>query len=1299
MARAVHKMEHHEIEEQLTAYLLGDLAPEQADTMRKHLDECDDCRALAKELEPTLDLLRGALAVDLDVPERLDDDRKEEIFAPRHTPATVIWLTQHRSWLMRAAGVAAVAVVLVALMLPASHMSTRTAQRVHEERKLARGIESDAAPSTAAPARSAPARSFDAEFSDMDYAGAEVTSNPEPVPALGEVPELGRLFKKTVNVPEPVVSPQGASIRLSSADDALGISDENSTVSYQIIQGDTLSSIAADHETSVGELVALNELENQNRIQAGGSLALPAIDTASEDQWAVPDAKLSIAAEGEGASGNSHEFFMRQNTVVAGKSPQPVARPAVAPVEEVHDRDGDTPYDRSEGIDVLSSRVRSEQVDEKLFGQSAFGSEGVELERGREKSSKEERERFRSVRVQSMDSYDVAAVSAPTSGSGVEAPKQAVPSSPTMRWMDDGVMVETQPAMDPIHAATVDGESSFGVTLVADRPAETEPQDPRSDVRRLGEELGNIAPSTELAKQDASTLHRGFDAGGAGKRVEDLVELNGRVEEGRDTVAGGRYVKLEQASVDGRDISGPDPDTLDQVNESDHDLYAYAAADKPQKVARRKVREFSDRRSAVSSSGKHPEPVKLSDMDAKDGFQSRGDSVEKFGAVAVANGAANKDLGIGLLGLDAGQSLQEKELSYGAGTTVDLEADNTEWMAKTSGKSLPALVELSKQEEDEGRQQIRLIAGEKKAKIAPERDVTMEGMDAVIVPAAEEFATYRRAGQLTAAESGLRDAESVDEAKLDTLNVQAEDPIVMGFGGGINGDFGAYALSEDFVDDDGAALSSPLSTTAISVTPQLIEDVVESEEVLEKKADIFAESESEPELVARAYGVNPFVEAATQPFSTFAIDVDTAAYTLTRKHIRNGVLPPAEAVRTEEFVNFFDYDYRAPERQTFAVHTTLAPTPFGDGRLLKIGVKGKRLGREEQRPAVLTFVIDTSGSMDTPDRLGLVRRSLDLLIDELGEADRVAIVQVDTQARLILPPTPLTDRESIKAAVAQLQCSGSTHLEDGIKLGYEVAAQAFTGGAVNRVLLLSDGAANLGSANADQILSMVESHRSQGIFCSVFGFGIGAYNDEILEQLANKGDGSYRFIDSQEEATRVFVDDLAATLHVIASDVKIQVEFFPEQIKTYRQLGYENRQLTKEQFRDDTVDAGEVGSGESVTALYELVPGANTDQPLGVVRVRYRDVATGAIEEIAHPIRMSDAIASFEEADPRFQLAAGVAEFAELLRGSPFAEGSDFDAVADVLRPVALDLRLDQRVQELLQLVQSAPGLPRASGN
>jgi Ca-activated chloride channel family protein len=436
-----------------------------------------------------------------------------------------------------------------------------------------------------------------------------------------------------------------------------------------------------------------------------------------------------------------------------------------------------------------------------------------------------------------------------------------------------------------------------------------------------------------------------------------------------------------------------------------------------------------------------------------------------------------------------------------------------------------------------------------------------------------------------------------------------------------------------------------------------------------------------------------------QPFSTFAIDVDTAAYTLMRKHIQNGVLPPAEAVRTEEFVNFFDYDYRAPERQTFAVYTSLAPTPFGDGRLLKIGVKGKRLGREEQRPAVLTFVIDTSGSMDTPDRLGLVRRSLDLLIEELGEADQVAIVQVDSQARLILPPTTLGERNAIAAAIDGLQCSGSTHLEDGIKLGYEVAAQAFTGGSVNRVLLLSDGAANLGSADAEQILSMVESHRSQGIFCSVFGFGIGAYNDEILEQLANKGDGSYRFIDSQEEAKRVFVDELAATLHVIASDVKIQVEFYPEQVKTYRQLGYENRQLTKEQFRDDGVDAGEVGSGESVTALYELVAGVNTDQPLGVVRVRYRDAATGEVEEIAHPIRRSDAVASFEEASPQFRLAAAAAEFAEILRGSPFADGADYGAVADVLRPVALDLRLDQRVQELLQLVQRAPGLPRASGN
>ena len=465
----------------------------------------------------------------------------------------------------------------------------------------------------------------------------------------------------------------------------------------------------------------------------------------------------------------------------------------------------------------------------------------------------------------------------------------------------------------------------------------------------------------------------------------------------------------------------------------------------------------------------------------------------------------------------------------------------------------------------------------------------------------------------------------------------------------------------------------------------------------------------------KAFGVNRFFSAAVRPFSTFSIDVDTAAYTLARNYMSRGHLPPAESVRTEEFVNFFDYQYKPPEHGTFKVYAECAPSRFGRGlHLLKIGVKGRRIGREEQRPAVMTFLIDTSGSMDQPDRLGLVQKSLRMLIEQLAPQDKVAIVQYDSHARLVLGHTLASKKDAILAAIDGLQCSGSTNLEEGMDRAYRVAAQAFASGCENRVLILSDGVANLGNLAADDILAKVSEYREQGVTCSVFGFGIGTYDDVMLETLANKGDGVYSFIDSEDEARRVFVDDLAATLNTIASDVKIQVEFDPERVKRYRQIGYENRQLEKEDFRNDAVDAGEVGSGQSVTALYEveLRPriGARDDrpharfsgkargtEPIAVVRMRYRRTDNGQTEEVDRAITNADVAPRFDDTDARFRLAACVAEFAEILRRSPFATGSEYEEVATTLRLVALEVNLDKRVQELLRLVQNAGGMSRGA--
>jgi Ca-activated chloride channel family protein len=456
----------------------------------------------------------------------------------------------------------------------------------------------------------------------------------------------------------------------------------------------------------------------------------------------------------------------------------------------------------------------------------------------------------------------------------------------------------------------------------------------------------------------------------------------------------------------------------------------------------------------------------------------------------------------------------------------------------------------------------------------------------------------------------------------------------------------------------------------------------------------------EPTPVAPTFkpaGFNPVVEAAENAFSTFSIDVDTASYTMARRSILEGRRPEPESVRTEEFVNAFDYDYAPPSKGAFAIHVDGAASPFRKSMdVLRIGIKGRRIGRDQHVPSNLTLVIDTSGSMQTDDRIGLIRRSLRMLVDQLDPEDRVAVVQFGSKAALRLEPTPAAQKDEILRVIDSLETVGSTQLEGGLKLGYEVAARAFRSGASNRVILMSDGVANLGATESAGILSTVEAHRKQGVRLTVLGFGTGAYNDAMLESLADKGDGAYTFIDSEEEAKRVLVDNLAATLHVIASDVKIQVEFNPRRVQRWRQLGYENRALTKEQFRDDTVDAGEVGSGQSVTALYDVQLDGSASEWIGTVRVRYRDVETGRVEEIERRITARDFTRDFAAASPRFRLAAGVAELAELLRLSPhtFSQGRDLADALGVLRPVALELSIDPQVQELVRLAQAAQSLP-----
>jgi len=446
--------------------------------------------------------------------------------------------------------------------------------------------------------------------------------------------------------------------------------------------------------------------------------------------------------------------------------------------------------------------------------------------------------------------------------------------------------------------------------------------------------------------------------------------------------------------------------------------------------------------------------------------------------------------------------------------------------------------------------------------------------------------------------------------------------------------------------------------------------------------------------------VNPFVKTAAQPLSTFAIGTDTASYTLTRQSLGNGMLPDPSVVRVEEFVNALDYKDSAPERTTFRIISEGAPSPFGrDTHLVRLAIKGRRLGREEQRPANLVFLVDASGSMAQPDRMGAIQLALGQLLQGLRPEDHLQIVTFNETARLVQPHISAAQQQEIMANFQRVRATGPTSLERGMVMAYQQAVATFQPGAENRVILITDGIANLGSGEASDILAQIDDCRRQGIRLSVFGVGRGTYNDTLLQQLANKGDGTYRFLDSPEAITDAFVNDLSATLYTIASDAKVQVEWFPHAVSEYRQLGYEARALTAEQFRDDTVVAGQIGSGQTASALYEISLARTRALPpnaeLGIVRIRFRPSEGGAVQEISRPIVRSDLAASFAKARPEFQLAAVAAGFAERLRRSPYAPSQGYHDLGNLIRPAAQQLHLDTRFGELVHLLDTANSLTR----
>lgn len=439
------------------------------------------------------------------------------------------------------------------------------------------------------------------------------------------------------------------------------------------------------------------------------------------------------------------------------------------------------------------------------------------------------------------------------------------------------------------------------------------------------------------------------------------------------------------------------------------------------------------------------------------------------------------------------------------------------------------------------------------------------------------------------------------------------------------------------------------------------------------------------------YGVNPFVDTEDDHLSTFASDVDDASFVLTRSYLDRNCLPPNEAVRTEEFINHFDYDYTAPFENTFSVHIEGAPSKFGDNCwLLRIGLKGKVIPDELRKPANLTFVIDISGSMNRENRLGLVKRSLYELLDKLNEKDNVGIVVYGSTGRVILEPTSILLRHEIEKKIDELCSGGSTNAEEGITLGYDMTHRHFEAGKINRVILCSDGVANVGKSGPDAILKLIKKYADEGITLSTIGFGMGNYNDIMMEKLGNKGNGMYAYVDDIEEARRIFKDNLTGNLQVIARDVKIQVDFNPDIVRSYRLLGYENRDVADDKFRDDKEDGGEVGAGHTVTALYEVKFHKHYAQRnFGTVYVRYKDPDSFEVTECSEDMTFDDFNRRFENSSPEFRLAATAAEFAEILRKSYWARGGSLDAVSDEIETLTEELESGQ-IHEFKSLVDRA---------
>lgn len=467
--------------------------------------------------------------------------------------------------------------------------------------------------------------------------------------------------------------------------------------------------------------------------------------------------------------------------------------------------------------------------------------------------------------------------------------------------------------------------------------------------------------------------------------------------------------------------------------------------------------------------------------------------------------------------------------------------------------------------------------------------------------------------------------------------------------------------------------------------------------------------------------INPLKLAKDEPVSTFSIDVDTASYSFVRGLLNQNVLPQKNAVRVEELINYFPYQYQAPanKEEPFKANVSVFPTPWNkDTKLMHIGIKGYEIDAKEKPRANLVFLIDTSGSMNEPNKLPLLQNSLKMLLDSLHEDDSVAIVTYAGSAGIALPPTKIKDKSKISAVIDNLGAQGSTAGAEGIRQAYQLAEQNVDAKSINRVILATDGDFNVGITDTNELKSFVEHERKTGVTLSVLGFGTGNYNDTLMQTLAQNGNGNAAYIDNLNEARKFLVEEAGSTLFTIAKDVKIQVEFNPAQVAEYRLIGYETRLLNKEDFNNDKVDAGDIGSGHSVTALYEITPVAskaqlvdelrypkadtkpaatdNKSNEIAFVKIRYKLPDSDTSKLITTPVMAEQAYKTVEEIPVESRFATAVAAFGQLLRNDPYLKDFNYDSVMSLAEGAKGADKFGYRAEfiNLVRLAKNAPALP-----